>query len=251
MAAMADAWANYRGPPVQSRPPYGDDELSRVSSSNQGPRPPRGPDFRLLPARAPDLIAPAPANVDPRQFSRDAVASLMRGYRPEADQAHPAVQFPPAPAAPPMGTSWQHVSLFAPAGATQTLRRANLERLAQVQEATARTRQQREGKMFVSAFMRQGLPLQTLSERAARPAAQLTQPAHPIGPAELTRGMSATANPVSADHVTDSLTNIRKASAVATALRGGQNPATSSSSRRFPLAPAFADLSFDLANAIQ
>ncbi len=73
MEAMADAWVNYRGNPgipampVYGRGRYGDDELSQASSGN-GPQPAGGPDLRLPQAQNPE-------------FSRDAIASLIRGYR--------------------------------------------------------------------------------------------------------------------------------------------------------------------------
>jgi hypothetical protein len=112
-------------------------------------------------------------------------------------------------------------------------------------------RRQREGELFVPAFMRQMLPLQSLSERAAIPAERLVQPAHPAGPSGLTRGIPPIANSVSADRVTDSLTNIRNAIAVANSFRTGQQQQAGQPQMRFPSGPAFADLAYDVAAALQ
>ncbi len=117
MEAMADAWANYRGMSgVPAMPGYGQgrygtgDELSQASSGH-GTRPLGGPDLRLPQAPNPE-------------FSREAIASLIRGYRPEAAPlaAPPQEQPPWRPARTPV-----HTSLFARAEATQELRRADLQ----------------------------------------------------------------------------------------------------------------------------
>ncbi len=112
-------------------------------------------------------------------------------------------------------------------------------------------RRQREGEIFVPALMRQMLPLQSLSERAAIPAERLVQPAHPAGPSGLPRGTPPIVNSVSADRVTDSLTNIRNAIAVANSFRAGQQPTAGQQPMRFPSVPAFADLAYDAAAAFQ
>ena len=244
MEAMADAWANYQrtsdfpaaggsmGPPY-GRGQYGaDDELSQASSGHRPP-PLGGPDLRMPPASS-------------ATFSRDAIASLIRGYRPEAA---PVQEMPPwRPASAPV-----HTSLFAPAEVTQELRRADLDRVTQVQQAASRWRRQREGEIFIPAFMRQMLPLQSLSERAAAPAQRLVQPAQPAGPSGLTRGIPPIENSVSADRVTDGLTNIQNAIAVANSFRagGGHPERPGQQQMRFPAGPAFADLAFDATAALQ
>ena len=241
--AMADARANYSGLPyVPALPGYGqgqygtDDEPSQASSGH-GPQPLGGPNLRL----------PSAASSSPN-FSRDATASRIRGYRPEAAPlAEPAPEEPPRRPATVPG----HTSLLAPAEATQELRRADLQRVAQVQEATAMARRQKEGEPFEPAFMRQMLPLQSLSERAAIPAERLMQPAHPAGSPGLTEGIPPIENSVSGDRVNDSLTNIRNTIAVANLSRTGQQQHAGHVQMRFPSVPALADLAYDVEDALR
>ncbi len=241
--AMADGRANYCGlSGFPALPGYGqdlygaDDELSQPSSGH-GPRPLEGPDLRPTPALSSDP-----------NFSRDAIASLIRGYRPEAAPfAAPTSEEPPWRPA----TVSEHTSLFAPAEATQQLRRADLQRVAQVQEATAMDSRQREGEPSELAFMRQVLPLQSLSERAALPAERLMQPAHPAGSPGLTESIPPIENSVSADRANDSLTNIRNAIAVANLPRTGQQQQAGHTQMRFLPVPALAGLADDVEAALQ